>query len=128
MTVSSTATVMVVEDEAMVALALASILQTFGFNVIGPCASAEAALAAASAQRPDLVLMDINLRGGIDGIEAARRLSDAYGVQVVFVTGQGDPKTRERADQIGHAGYLVKPYRPAQLEKTIRAALSAHPR
>lgn len=105
------------------ALSLMSLVQSFGYEATGPCVSGTAALEQAALQKPDLVLMDINLRGEMDGIEVARRLQDVYGCKVVFVTGQGDQKTRQRAEAIGPAGYVVKPFRQVQLEKVIRRAL-----
>jgi CheY-like chemotaxis protein len=116
--------ILIVEDEAIVALALTAVLRDLGYTVLGSCVSGEKAVELAEQRRPQVVLMDINLRGAIDGIEAAERITAAFKTQMIFVTGQSDHATRKRADTVGHAGYLVKPYTPGQLEAALKLALT----
>ena len=119
-----TARILIVEDEALVAMASAQILETLGYEVVGIVACHEDAMERAAASTPDLVLMDIRLKGAIDGIDTAQMLIAQQGCRVVFVTGQSDKTTRERAEAIGPVGYLKKPFTPGQLSKAVTDALS----
>ncbi|HYC05621.1 MAG TPA: response regulator [Azospirillaceae bacterium] len=116
--------ILIVEDEALVAMASAEALETGGCDVTGIAASHEEALAAAAAVPPHLVVMDIRLKGAVDGIETARELKRRHDCRIVFCTGQGDRTTRERAEGIGAAAYLKKPFTPAQLVQAVTAALA----
>lgn len=115
--------VMIVEDEALVALATEMILSDFGFEVVGSVTNGSAAVEAFARQHPDVVLLDINLRGAMDGCETATVLQSQYGATIVFVTGQADRATRERAMESAPAGYLVKPFSPDGLRTAIEDAL-----
>jgi len=84
------------------------------------------ALRLAEADRPSLVLVDIVLRGEMDGIEAAARIHERTGAPVLFVTALGDQATRERAMATGASGFLVKPFLGRELDAAIRGALQ-HP-
>lgn len=114
--------VLIVEDDALVAFATELALSDFGFDVVGTAASGSAAVEMFERRHPDVVLMDVNLKGGMDGCETAAALSK-YGAAVVFVTGQADVATRNRMMQTRPAGYLVKPYSPERLRQAIEAAL-----
>lgn len=115
--------VMIVEDEALVALATEMILTDFGFEVVGPVTNGSAAVETFERQHPDVVLLDINLRGAMDGCETAAALRTKYGATIVFVTGQADTATRERAMKTCPAGYLIKPFSPDRLRTAIENAL-----
>lgn len=117
--------ILIVEDEAVVALANAEMVGALGYRVVGPAESCEEAMAMASAEPPDLSLVDIRIQGEADGIETARLLRERFGCPIVFVTGQNDPSTRRRADAIGPAYYLRKPFTPEQLATAIGCALGA---
>jgi len=84
------------------------------------------ALLAVQEQRPDLVLMDIRLRGPIDGIETARRLQSRNDVPVVYVTSHADTATLTRAVATNPHGYIVKPFHDAELRVGINIAMSHH--
>ncbi len=122
--------VLIVEDEALVALDMAMILNSAGYQVMGTKPTGDSALVALNAAAadgivPDLVLMDIALRGVIDGIDTTKQIKSKYpGVPVAFVTGQADPITRARAEATGPAGYLLKPFTPEQLVSFIRNVLA----
>lgn len=122
--------VLIVEDEALVALDMAMILNAAGYQVMGTKPTGDSALlaleaAAADGILPDVVLMDIALRGNIDGIETTIQIKNRYqGVPVAFITGQADPITRARAESTQPAGYLLKPFTPEQLVNFIRTLLS----
>lgn len=115
--------VMIVEDEALVALATELALTEFGFDVVGTAATGAAAVELFERRHPDVVLMDVNLKGGMDGCETAMALQSKYEVAVIFVTGQADIATRERMMRTHPAGYLVKPFSPDRLRQVIEATL-----
>lgn len=121
--------VLIVEDEALVALDMAMILNAAGYQVMGTKPTGDSALAALNAAAtdgilPDLVLMDIALRGTLDGIETTKEIKANFaGVPVAFVTGQADPITRARAEATEPVGYLLKPFTPEQLVKFIKTVL-----
>ncbi len=122
----SARSVMVVEDDRIVQLHLRVILGELGFVVSGVAASAEEALACASANRPQAVLMDVRLRDGRDGIETARALREHCDPALVFLTAHADEETVERALGVGALGYLVKPFSKPQLRAALSTALAEH--
>lgn len=116
--------VAIVEDEMMVAWALESMVEDMGYEVAGVFANASAALAGLLAAPVALVLMDINLGGGIDGIETARRIRLAYDVPVIFISAYADRATQVRiAEAVPGARFLCKPVQPADLTAAIGAAI-----
>lgn len=125
---AAAARILVVEDEATVALALRSQLERLGYSVTGMAATAGAALAAADAQRPDLVLMDIGLADGGDGVETAQRIRARHDLPVVFLTGHSDVQLIQRAKLAEPYGYLTKPASEADLYATLEVALHGHRR
>ncbi len=122
----ATARILVVEDENIVAKDLAQTLTSLGYQVCGVAASGEDAVRAAHECRPDLVLMDIRLRGDIDGIEAARRIHEEMETPVVFLTAHADQATLERAAAAEPSGYVLKPFDDHDLHVTLMVALYEH--
>src|SRR5262245_61615123 len=120
---AKSARILVVEDEAVVALDVEDRLRRLGHEVVGTADSSASALALAAEVRPDLVLMDIALRDGADGIAAAERLRAELAVPVVFVTAFADSDTLERAKRVSPHGYIVKPFDERDLRATIEIAL-----
>src|SRR5215813_2605069 len=120
---AKSARILVVEDEAVVALDVEDRLRRLGHDVVGTADSSASALALAAEVRPDLVLMDIALRDGSDGIAAAERLRAELAVPVVFVTAFADAETLERAKRVSPHGYIVKPFDERDLRATIEIAL-----
>lgn len=118
------ARILIVEDEGLVALSISQTLSDAGYDIVGVAASADAALRAAEACPPDLVLMDIALRGRKDGIEAAQMLKSRRDLKVLFVTAHGDPQTRSRAQVARPVGFLIKPYDSEQLLSAVRQAIA----
>ncbi|MBP1773901.1 MAG: domain S-box protein, partial [Holophagaceae bacterium] len=109
--------ILIVEDEAIVAMDLKLHLQELGYGVVGLAASGPEAIGLALRLRPDLVLMDISLGAGMDGIEAARHVQ-AAGMPVVFLTAFADEGTLARAKESGPYGYLLKPFDERSLHST----------
>ena len=123
---SAPKTILVVEDEGIVARDLQLTLAGLGYDVPATAGSAEQALQVAAQHRPDLVLMDIHLMGGEDGIEAAALLRQRFDVPVVFLSAYSDSATLERAKRVAPYGYLVKPVHADELRSTVEMALSKH--
>lgn len=115
--------ILVVEDESIVALDLRSSLEHLGYDVAGTAATGEDALRLAELERPDLVLMDIRLRGELDGTQAADEIRRVLQIPVVFLTAYSDQATLERAQVTEPFGYLLKPFAERELQVTIQMAL-----
>lgn len=120
--------IMVVEDEGIVARDLSQRLTHLGYRVPAISMTGEDALKQAEAIHPDLVLMDINLRGGIDGVETASRLRQKHNVPVIYLTAYSDSSTLDRAKQTEPYGYLLKPFVEPELHAAIEVALFKHQR
>lgn len=102
--------VLIVEDEGIPALELESELEGMGFIVVGTARSGERAVEKALETMPDVVLMDIRLRGAMDGIEAARKIQENSDIPVVYLTAYSDESTRQRASQTRLYWFLPKPF------------------
>jgi two-component system cell cycle sensor histidine kinase/response regulator CckA len=118
--------VLVVEDEALIAEDLCERLARLGTSVVGLVDTAEAALETAIRTRPDIVLMDIRLKGKRDGIAAATDIRDAIEVPVVFLTSHSDHATLERAKGSGPFGYVLKPFDERELFIALEMASHRH--
>ena len=115
--------ILIVEDEPIVALDLHQEILQMGCEVVGVAESADEALMAVSACRPDLALMDIRIVGSLDGIQTARLLSGVYGTPSVFLTSYSDETTIARAARAMPYGYLTKPFQSGELRATLQVAL-----
>ena len=120
------ATILVVEDEGIVAQEIKSRLQKSGYRVCAVAHDGKTAIAHAEKLRPDLVLMDIQLKGRMDGIEAAGRIRDRFAIPVVYLTAHSDPATLKRAKVMEPFGYVVKPFETRSLMVAIEIALHRH--
>ena len=119
-----TATILIVEDEALIASYIQEVLEESGFIVVGVASSGVEALSLASAGIPDLALVDIKLAGPMDGIEVARLMRSRFNVPSIFLSGVADPDTMERARRASPLGFLEKPFRPSQVFNALERALS----
>lgn len=119
-------TILIVEDEAIVAADLSSKLQRLGYTVSGSTACGEDALTLVQDQHPDLVLMDIRLAGAMDGITAAEGIRREYDVPVIYLTAHSDRATLDRAKRTEPFGYILKPFEELELETHIEMALYKH--
>ena len=115
--------VLVVEDEAVVAIEIEHRLVRLGYAVCGRADSGEAGVLLARTQSPDVVLMDIGLAGGSDGVDSAARIREELAVPVVFLTAHSDQATLRRAGAAGPAGYVVKPFADRELAVALDIAL-----
>ncbi len=121
---SPTARLLIVEDERIVALDLKLTLEALGFEVVSTVATEADAVRMAMSYRPDLVLMDINLEAGGDGINAAVELTRFADVPVIFLTAYADNEILRRASAVAPYGYLVKPVQQRELNATVQMALA----
>ena len=110
---------MIVEDEIIEAMFLGEILKLWGYEICEIATSGEDAIKEAEIQKPDLVLMDINMHGQINGIEAAGRIRSQTGIPVIFMTGYSDEETRQKAYTAQPAGYFVKPLDYNKLKEAL---------
>ena len=118
------ARIMIVEDEPIVAMELQDTLELEGYEVCGIIDSADALLAAAQREKPQLLLMDIRLRSYIDGIDAVQRLRFFNKVPVIYMTAWNTPDVRRRADATKPEAFLTKPIDTAELLTAVERALA----
>jgi PAS domain S-box-containing protein len=117
------ASILIVEDEAVVAEDLAQKVTALGYRVLDIASTGAAALQISQAHPPDLILLDITLTGELDGIETATRLKECSDIPLVFLTAHSDSETVKRATAAGSFGYILKPFRERDLEVQLQAAL-----
>ncbi len=115
--------ILLVEDEFLIAMTLESDLKDGGYDVVGVTATAQSAVAMASARRPDLVIMDIRLAGPQDGVDAALRIYEETGIRCIFATAHADLQSKARALAAAPLAWLQKPYGRATLLETVATAL-----
>jgi two-component system, response regulator PdtaR len=120
------AKVLVVEDQNIVALNIRNKLKNLGYIVPGTAATGEEAIKKAELTNADLVLMDIMLKGEMDGIEAARAIKEKLGIPILYLTAYTDDETLERAKTTEPAGYISKPFKEEDLHSNIEMALHKH--
>jgi CheY-like chemotaxis protein len=115
--------VLVVDDEVLIADLWCMTLEDMGLAVCGIAATAETAIAMARQHRPKVVLMDMRLRGALDGVDAALAIHDTVGSKVIFITGSREPSTAARIQLDHPTAVLFKPVSDRQFKATIRAAM-----
>ena len=120
---SKPTSILIVEDEALVASYIEEVLAESGFRVAGIAASGPEALSLAEETQPRLALVDIRLTGPIDGIELACQLRQNFAVPAIFLSGLVDQETAERARIAQPLGFLRKPFLPSQVFNAIERAL-----
>ncbi|MFH1134678.1 MAG: PAS domain S-box protein [Pseudomonadota bacterium] len=117
------AKILIVDDEVIIAAALESRLKGLGYTVRGKATSGKQALELVGLEKPDLVMLDIDLPGAMDGIEAAEAIQGTWGVPVVFLAAQADADRLERARPAYPFGCLLQPFRDWDLKITVEMAL-----
>lgn len=118
--------ILVVEDESIVAKDIQNSLRKLGYNVPTTVSSGEEAVATAEETSPDLVLMDIMLKGEISGIEAADQIRNNFDIPVIYLTAYADESTLAKAKITEPYGYIIKPFKEIDLHTTIEMALYKH--
>ncbi len=118
--------VLIVEDEAILAAHLASKVKLLGYRVIGPVPTGEEALDLIQVEPPNIALLDIRLDGHLDGIETAVRLKQMRDIPVIFLTAHSDQETLKRASTVGPFGYILKPFEERDLATQLEVTLYKH--
>ena len=118
--------ILVVEDEIIVAMDIQSRLRKFGYTVLGLADSGEEAIKKAADDSLDLVLMDIHLKGKMDGVEAAQIIHNIFNIPIIYLTANADESTLDRAKITEPFGYILKPFKEKELKFTIEITLSKH--
>ena len=111
--------ILIVEDEVITAMSLQHLLEHWGCGKCEKVSSGKEAIEKAMSEKPDIVLIDINLRGETNGIEAAKQLQARFCVPIIFITGYSDEETIREAKKIKPVGYFVKPLDFNKLRSTI---------
>jgi len=117
---------LIVEDEILIAEELRERLSYLGFSVIAAVDSADEGIAIATKEHPDLVLMDIRLKGKKDGVQAATEIHQQVDVPIVYLTAHSDRLTVDRAKGTNYDGFVLKPFRGHELQSTIEIAMQRH--
>ncbi len=117
------ADILIVEDESIVALDIMDKLERLGYNVLAIVSSGEEAVEKVAKIQPDLILMDIVLKGKIDGIEAARRIQESFNIPIIYLTAHSDEQTLKRAKITRPFGYIIKPFTDKDLQNAIEIIL-----
>jgi len=115
--------ILVVEDENILALGLQKKLENLGYAVTGIADSGEGTLRKIQEKEPDLILMDIVIKGNLDGIETAAKLKKTYSIPVIYLTAYADDEILERAARTEPYGYILKPYKEKELKANIEMAI-----
>ena len=116
-------TVLVVDDEFLIAQGLQMQVEEMGLTVCGTAATAEAAVAMANTFRPAIVLMDVRLAGAMDGVDAALAIHKAVGAKIIFITGSREESTQARIAMDHPTAILFKPISGLQLQRAVGDAL-----
>lgn len=115
--------ILIVEDENIIALDIENSLKDLGFTVLPLISSGEEAVEKAYEYKPDLILMDILLKGKINGVEAAKKIVEALKIPIIYLTASTNLEVLEKARQVGICSYITKPFGGKELENSIKILL-----
>ncbi|OFY86539.1 MAG: hypothetical protein A3F72_08650 [Bacteroidetes bacterium RIFCSPLOWO2_12_FULL_35_15] len=118
--------ILIVEDESIVAKDIQHSLKKLGYTVVGICSTGEDAIKSVEELKPDLVLMDIMLKGDMSGIEAAGQIREKYNVPIIYLTAYADESTLSKAKVSEPYGYIIKPFKEIDLHTSIEMAIYKH--
>jgi signal transduction histidine kinase len=118
--------ILIVEDELLIAQGLARKLVKMGYTVVGIVSSGTDALRQVAQEEPELILMDIVIKGEMDGIEATACIHEQWNIPVIYLTAYADDETLERAQATGAYGYILKPFKEREIHAAIKMALRKH--
>jgi len=116
--------ILIVEDDGLIALNLLQLLQKSGYNVMDPVCSGEEAIESVREFIPDLILMDIRLGGNIDGIETSYKIRQDFDIPVIFLSALSEKDRLERAKEINTSVFFSKPFSENELLSAIKKAMS----
>lgn len=118
--------ILVVEDESIVSKDIQQSLKKLGYNISGAASTGEKAILLANETKPDLVLMDIMLKGDMSGIETAEKIKESLNIPVIYLTAYADENTLAKAKVTEPYGYIIKPFKEIDLHTSIEMALYKH--
>ena len=118
--------ILVIEDEAIVSKDIQQSLKKLGYNIVGSAATGEKAVELAIETKPDLVLMDIMLKGKMSGIDAAEKIKQDLNIPIIYLTAYADENTLAKAKVTEPYGYIIKPFKEIDLHTSIEMALYKH--
>lgn len=117
--------ILIVEDDMIIAMVLEKMLIRLNYGVIGKYTDASEAIEAAIKQKPDLILMDIQLKGELDGVTAMQQIQKHIDIPVIYITGNSDQLNQERTKKTRFVSYLVKPIQMNDLEESLKKAFQS---
>ena len=118
--------ILIVEDELLIAENLAIKLKKFGYTIGNIVSSGKAALEYVRSEKPDLILMDIAIKGNLNGIQTAAKINEKAEIPIIYLTAYADDETLERATQTNCYGYILKPFKDRELNATIKVAIKKY--
>lgn len=118
----NTKKVLIVEDEMIIAMLIERMVSNLGHQVVEKVSSGEGAIQAAIAHRPDLILMDIRLKGDIDGIEAMKQIQEKMSIPVIYISGNSDIAHQKKIENTNYVDFLSKPITQSDLSKSVGMA------
>jgi len=116
--------ILIVEDELIIAEDMKNMLSKMGYEIVGNAMDFDEAIEILTTEKPDLILLDVNLNGERDGIDLAEELNNSYSIPFIFTTSYSDSTTLDRAKKTNPINYLVKPFKQEQLYTAIEIALN----
>lgn len=116
--------ILIVEDENIIAMDIRFMLENLGYKISGVVSSGEDSIKKAYNMLPDLILMDIKLKGNIDGVSAANQIYKSLQIPVVYLTAYLDNSTMDRAKETMHFGFISKPFEEKELQNIIEETLA----
>jgi len=118
--------ILVVEDESIVSKDIQHSLKKIGYNIVGAASTGEKAVELARSEKPDLILMDIMLKGSMNGIEAADIIKKEMCIPVIFLTAYADESTLAKAKITEPYGYILKPFKEIDIQTSVEMAIYKH--
>jgi CheY-like chemotaxis protein len=118
--------ILIVEDEIIIAADLKGRLENLGYNIVGISATGNDAIMKTGETHPDLVLMDIMLKGNMDGIDTAQKIRDLYDIPVIYLTAYFDDEILNRAKITEPFGYILKPFEDMRIQSAVEMAVYNH--
>ncbi len=114
--------ILIVEDDMIIGMVLEKMVQSIGYNVLGKAISGDEAVSMAKDLKPDIILMDIRLKGEMDGVEAIKLIQKEISVSVIYITGNSDRHNFDRVKETNCIGLITKPFTIGELSKTLEKA------
>jgi two-component system, response regulator PdtaR len=118
--------ILIVEDEMILAMSMKQELMNLDYNIVGVVDTGEKAIKSANELKPDLIMMDITLKGEIDGIETAKQINENLDIPIIYMTAYSSDDVLNRAINTKNYGYLLKPFEKEEMNTAIKTTISKH--